>query len=93
MANQTPITDGTPYASVKADADGEQGAENSDPAAIPSKESVEKVKNQSVSKATGGRKFENCTAAFDSGVFNIKRNDPSYERKLDRDNDGIACEK
>ena len=93
VANQTPITDGTPYASVKADADGEQGTENSNPDAIPSKESVEKVKNQSVSKATEGREFENCTEAFDEGVFDIKRNDPSYERKLDRDNDGIACEK
>jgi len=26
-------------------------------------------------------------------VFNIKRSDPSYQNKLDRDNDGIACEK
>lgn len=93
MASQTPITDGTPYASVKADADGEQGSANSDPAAVPSAEARDKIKNQSVSKATGGKKFENCTAAFDAGVFNIKRNDPSYERKLDRDNDGIACEK
>ncbi len=93
VANQTPITDGTPYASVKADADGEQGTTNSDPAAVPSEEAREKIKDQAVSKATNGRKFENCTAAFDAGVFNIKRNDPSYERKLDRDNDGIACEK
>lgn len=93
IANQTPITDGTPYASVKADADGEQGTTNSDPAAVPSNESRQKIEKQTTSNATNGRRFENCTAAFDAGVFNIKRNDPSYERKLDRDNDGIACEK
>ena len=93
VANQTPITDGTPYASVKANADGEQGTTNSDPAATASQASKDKIANQNTSNATNGRKFENCTAAFDAGVFNIKRNDPSYERKLDRDNDGIACEK
>ena len=53
----------------------------------------EKVANQTVSKPTYGKKFENCTAAFEAGVFNIKRSDPAYQNKLDRDNDGIACEK
>lgn len=93
IANQTPVTDGTPMASVKERADGESNATNNDPAAVPSDSSKEKVKNQSTSKSTNGRHFENCTAAFDAGVFDIKRNDPSYERRLDRDNDGIACEK
>ncbi len=58
-----------------------------------SKAAQEKVAAQSTSKASKGRRFENCTAAFEAGVFNIKRSDESYQGKLDRDNDGIACEK
>lgn len=93
VANQTPITDGTPMASVKAQADGESSTVNADPAATASQASKDKIANQKTSNATNGRKFENCTAAFEAGVFNIARNNPSYERKLDRDNDGIGCEK
>ncbi|QQS21518.1 excalibur calcium-binding domain-containing protein [Candidatus Saccharibacteria bacterium] len=93
VANQTPITDGSPYASVKAQADGESSVVNTDPAAEANQVSKEKIAKQSTSNATSGRHFENCTEAFDAGVFDIKRNDPSYERRLDRDNDGIACEK
>jgi hypothetical protein len=93
VANQTPVTDGSPYASVKAQADGETATVNADPAAQASQVSRDNIAKQTTSKATNGRHFENCTEAFDAGVFNIKRNDPSYERRLDRDNDGIACEK
>lgn len=42
---------------------------------------------------TNGRFFENCTAAFDVGVRNIPKGDKSYREKLDRDKDGIACER
>jgi hypothetical protein len=93
IANQTPVTDGSPYASVKPSADGESETVNNSPAATASKASKDKIAKQQTSKSTNGRQFENCTAAFDEGVFDIKRNDPSYERRLDRDNDGIACEK
>lgn len=93
VANQTPITDGSPYASVKAQADGESMVASSNPAATATEASKEKIANQTKSNATNGRQFENCTAAFDAGVFDIMRNNPSYERRLDRDNDGIACEK
>ena len=93
IANQTPITDGSPYASVKDQADGESMVASSNPAAMASEASKEKIASQAKSNATNGRQFENCTAAFDAGVFDIMRNNPSYERRLDRDNDGIACEK
>lgn len=93
IANQTPITDGSPYASVKERADGESMVASSNPAAMASEASKEKIASQAKSNATNGRQFENCTAAFDAGVFDIMRNNPSYERRLDRDNDGIACEK
>lgn len=93
VASQSPVADGTPMASVKTTADGEQGTTNSDPAATASQASKDKIASQTTSNATNGRQFANCTEAFDAGVFNIARNDPSYQRKLDRDNDGIACEK
>lgn len=95
MANQTPITDGTPIASIgaKAAADGETSTVNSDPAATADPVSKAKIASQTTSKPTNGVKYENCSAAFDAGVFDILRSDPSYQRKLDRDNDGIACEK
>ncbi|MFZ1248853.1 MAG: excalibur calcium-binding domain-containing protein [Candidatus Saccharimonadales bacterium] len=59
----------------------------------PSAEAKQKVATQKESKDSGGRKFANCTAAFEAGVFNIKRSNASYEPRLDRDSDGIACEK
>lgn len=80
------------YSPVQTSANGEKsGIETT--ANTPSEESKTKVVNQTESKASGGRQFENCTEAFDAGVFNIKRSDKSYQSKLDRDNDGIACEK
>lgn len=91
--SQSPVSDGTPYASVKEAADGESSAVNTDPAAQASDAAKSKIAKQTASKASNGRHFENCTAAFEAGVYDIKRNDQSYERRLDRDNDGIACEK
>lgn len=81
------------YSPVQTEADGEEGSISEKPASAASDSAKEKVKNQSESRATNGQRFENCTAAFDAGVFNIKRSDSSYDNKLDRDDDGIACEK
>lgn len=75
------------------DADGEREVVNNDPAAVASDESKKKVKDLKESKPTRGRQFKNCTEAFEAGVFNIVRKDPSYQDKLDRDDDGIACER
>jgi hypothetical protein len=36
--------------------------------------------------------YPNCKAAAADGRYNIPRGDPAYQQKLDRDNDGIACE-
>jgi len=66
--------------------------DDSDTATTPS-ESKKKVQSKSDSEPTLGRQFENCDAAFDAGVFNIARTDAAYQDKLDRDNDGVACEK
>lgn len=36
--------------------------------------------------------YKNCTEAHKEGVYNIKKGDPGYESRLDRDGDGVACE-
>ncbi len=82
------------YSPVQTKPNGEIGGSVAEkPASEASQEAKDKVKNQTTSNSSNGRQFENCTAAFDAGVFNIKRSDKAYQNKLDRDNDGIACEK
>ncbi|MEH6702313.1 DUF1294 domain-containing protein [Parasphingorhabdus sp.] len=36
--------------------------------------------------------YRNCDAARSAGVAPLRRGDPGYRSRLDRDNDGIACE-
>ncbi len=82
------------YSPVQTAPNGEKGGSLSEkPESAASEAAKEKVKNQTTSKKSDGRQFENCTEAFEAGVFDIKRSDPAYQNKLDRDNDGIACEK
>jgi hypothetical protein len=42
--------------------------------------------------ARAGPPYANCTEAHKDGRYNIPRGDPAYQQKLDRDNDGVACE-
>jgi hypothetical protein len=42
--------------------------------------------------AQAGPPYANCTEAHKDGRYNIPKGDPAYQPKLDRDNDGIACE-
>lgn len=37
--------------------------------------------------------FKNCTEAWNAGAAPVYRNDPGYAPRLDRDNDGIGCER
>lgn len=37
--------------------------------------------------------FENCTEAISSGYYNMDMSHEGYRSSLDRDNDGIACER
>jgi micrococcal nuclease len=37
--------------------------------------------------------YKNCTEAKAAGVYNIQKGEPGYRAALDRDNDGVACEK
>jgi hypothetical protein len=43
-------------------------------------------------KAPRVAEFENCDEAAKVGAYDIPRSDPRYQRKLDDDKDGIACE-
>lgn len=70
-----------------------QSSVNSADATSISKEAKDAIKDRKDSAQTLGRQFDNCDAAFKVGVFNIAKTDPSYAAKLDRDSDGIACEK
>ncbi len=36
--------------------------------------------------------FDNCSQAYAAGRANIPKTDPAYAKKLDRDNDGVACD-
>lgn len=81
------------YSPVQTTANGESSTVNDNPAAVPSDSAKEKVAGKSESAASNGRQFANCTEAFEAGVYDIRRSDPSYEQRLDRDNDGIACER
>ncbi|UYY57035.1 excalibur calcium-binding domain-containing protein [Sphingomonas sp. S2-65] len=39
-----------------------------------------------------GAYFANCSQARAAGAAPVRRGDPGYSRKLDRDGDGIGCE-
>lgn len=44
-------------------------------------------------RARGGSvEYANCTEARAAGAAPVKRGDPGYSRKLDRDGDGVGCE-
>ena len=81
------------YSPIQTKPNGETEVVNDTEASKVTDNDRKKVENQAESRPSNGREFANCTAAFDAGVFNIRRSDPSYQNKLDRDNDGIACER
>ena len=39
------------------------------------------------------KRFANCKEANDAGFYDITRDSPYYGKHLDRDGDGIACER
>ena len=47
----------------------------------------------SASRAPRRLYFHNCAEARRAGYHDIRRGSPGYDRHLDRDNDGIACER
>lgn len=47
---------------------------------------------QSLRSSAGGA-FANCSAARAAGAVPVRRGDPGYGVHLDRDNDGVGCER
>ncbi|MFJ8144429.1 excalibur calcium-binding domain-containing protein [Streptomyces sp. NPDC096094] len=41
----------------------------------------------------GNHPFENCTEAYDAGYSNIQKGDEHYGEHLDRDKDGVGCDR
>ncbi|MFG3132573.1 LAETG motif-containing sortase-dependent surface protein [Streptomyces tendae] len=41
----------------------------------------------------GAHPFKNCTEAYENGYSNIKEGDEHYGEHLDRDKDGVGCDK
>ncbi|MGW8064833.1 LAETG motif-containing sortase-dependent surface protein [Streptomyces ziwulingensis] len=41
----------------------------------------------------GTHPFKNCTEAYENGYANIAQDDEHYGAHLDRDNDGVGCDK
>jgi hypothetical protein len=46
-----------------------------------------------LSSAGGSGSFANCSAARAAGAAPVRRGDPGYSSKLDRDGDGVGCER
>ncbi|WP_349679245.1 MULTISPECIES: excalibur calcium-binding domain-containing protein [unclassified Brevundimonas] len=40
----------------------------------------------------GSAYYRNCAAARAAGAAPVRRGDPGYARRLDRDGDGVGCE-
>lgn len=41
----------------------------------------------------GSHPFKNCTEAYENGYANIPKGDEHYAKRLDRDGDGVGCDK
>jgi hypothetical protein len=49
--------------------------------------------NLAGSRSTRGNvQYANCSEARAAGAAPVRRGDPGYSAKLDRDNDGVGCE-
>lgn len=56
----------------------------------PSKATARQIRG---AYGSGGGAFANCSAARAAGAAPVRRGDPGYGSHLDRDNDGIGCER
>ena len=72
---------------AQAAADGDRGKKRK-------AKSARTLRTYRAPRATGGGDayYPNCTAARAAGAAPIRRGQPGYSGKLDRDNDGVACE-
>ncbi len=50
-------------------------------------------KRKKAAASGGGRKFGSCAAARKAGYTHMRRGKAGYSANLDRDGDGVACDK
>ncbi len=50
-------------------------------------------KKKRAASSGAGRKFGSCKAARAAGYTHMRRGRPGYSTNLDRDGDGVACDK
>jgi hypothetical protein len=50
-------------------------------------------KKRRSSSAGSARRFSSCAAARKAGYTHMRRGKPGYSTNLDRDGDGVACDK
>lgn len=60
---------------------------------VHAQSSAKKKKKAKKSKSGGAVYYSSCKAARAAGVSHIRRGQPGYRPGLDRDNDGVACDK
>ena len=51
------------------------------------------VRHQAPAPATSGKRYKNCRAVWNELGRPIRSNEPGYGRHLDRDGDGVGCER
>jgi len=64
-------------------------------AAAPTRASVRPTPYRTDLNGTSGSSdtvYANCSEARAAGAAPVRRGDPGYSRKLDRDGDGVGCE-
>ena len=62
------------------------------PAAAPRSRSAPSSSWAPANVTPGGGAFANCSAARAAGAAPVRRGDPGYSLRLDRDGDGVGCE-
>lgn len=103
-ATRTPVENKTTEAASEKKTEVAKTTATSDPA--PSSEQTEKSEKseksekktksketKSSSSGKGKAHYKNCEEAKEAGAAPLHEGDPGYSRRLDRDGDGIACEK
>ena len=53
----------------------------------------EKKRRRTIGGAGAARKFSSCAAARKAGFTHMRRGQAGYSKTLDRDGDGVACDK
>ena len=51
------------------------------------------VRHQAPAPAASGKRYKNCRAVWNELGRPIRSNEPGYGRHLDRDGDGVGCER